>query len=162
MSKLSRKTVTVYLQLKLMKMMVECWQHQSKKFIHNANMQTIRKKVLAPYFIFSSLEKMKCSLHPSCLLCLSSIVTQGFYLLLLLFFFPPRIFKCFSFFLSKCFLTGVLFLPLCFLFLTFVLSLHSHEPSAADLWFGLAADHNLSLGWIFFFFGLFIDNLVCL
>lgn len=125
-------------------------------------MQTIRKKVLAQYFIFSSLDKMKYFLFPSCLLCLSSIVTQGFYLLLLLFFFPPRLFKFFSFFLSKCFLTGVLFLPLYLLFLTLVFSLRSHEPSAADLWFGLAADHNLSLGWIFFSFGLFIDNLVCL
>lgn len=77
-------------------------------------------------------------------------------------FFPPRLFKCFSFFLSKCFLTGVLFLPVYLLFLTLVFSLRSHEPYAADLWFGLAADHNLSLGWIFFSFGLFIDNLVCL
>lgn len=82
----------------------------------------------------------------------------------LVFFFLLDFLNVFFFFLSKCFLTGVLFLPLYLLFLTFVLSLHSHEPSAADLWFGLAADHNLSLGWIFFFFffGLFIDNLVCL
>lgn len=159
MSKLSRKTVTVYLQLKLMKMMVECWQNQSKKFIHNANMQTIRKKVLAPYFIFSSLDAL-CILPAFCASC--PLRLKVFIFFFSWFFFLLNFLNVFfSFFLSvsllACFFSY--FIPS---FLTFVFSLHSHEPSAADLWFGLAADHNLSLDWIFFSFGLFIDNLVCL
>lgn len=140
MSKLSRKTVTVYLQLKLMKLMVECWQNQ-------------------PYFIFSSLDAL-CSLPAFCASCPLRLKVFIFFFSCF-FFLLDFLNGFFSFFLSvsllACFFSY--FIPS---FLTFVFSLRSHEPSAADLWFGLAADHNLRLDWIFFSFGLFIDNLVCL